>query len=101
RQEFRLLPGGEMGALVVTPVEDEVRIGLAGPALGRLVDFVAEGAHAGRQGHAARIEEAAFGASRFPIEPGGRDRRVGEPVEGDIVEDIVAGQARLFSVEYL
>ena len=90
----RLLPGGEVAALGKPVVVDELRIGLLGPALRRLVDLVGEGADGDRDLDAPRIEEAARREMRIvPIEPRRGDRGVGQPVQRDVVEDVVPRQA--------
>ncbi len=87
-----------MPALAEPVVVDELRIGLFRPALRRLVDLVRERADGDGYLDAARIEEAAGREMRIvPIEPRRRDRRVGQPVERDIVEDIVTASDPPFS----
>src|SRR4051812_32297006 len=66
-QQLRLFPCGEVRSDGVRLIEDEVRIGRARPAFGRLVDLVSERADAGRQWHTARIEEAGFAVAHLPI----------------------------------
>ena len=100
REELRLLPGGEMSALRKLVVVDELGIGLLGPALRRLVDLVREGADGDRDLDAPDVEEAARGDLRVvPVEARRGDRRVRQPVERDVVEDVVRRQALLLSVE--
>src|SRR6266849_3237112 len=93
---LRLLPCREMRPFGVELVLDEVGIGPARPAFRRLVDLLGEGAHTHRERDPTRREEF---ASTRPIEPCRRHRRVGQPVERDIVEDVVARQALLSAVE--
>src|SRR5437870_2313155 len=90
-EQQRLFPGREVRALVMRTVEDEVRVSGARPAFRRLVDFVPERTDSGRQRNTARIEETSLAVAHFPIEARRRHSRVGEPVECDVVEDIVAG----------
>ena len=87
REGLRLLPGGEMAALGQPVVVDQLGIGLLGPALRRGVDLVRKGADRRRQRDALGREE---GELALPVEPRRRDRRVGQPVERDVVEDVVA-----------
>ena len=83
-----------MAALGEPVVVDELGIRLLRPALRRLVDLVGEGAHGDRDLDAPRIEEAARRKMRVvPVEARRGDRGVRQPVERDVVEDVVPRQA--------
>ena len=88
-EELRLFPGGEVAALVDLVVVDEVGVGPFGPAPRRLILLAGEDADRHRDGHALDVEEA---TPEFPVETGRRDPRVREPVERDVVEDLLARQ---------
>src|SRR5207244_1467943 len=56
--------------------------------------------HSYRDFYAAHVEEAARrGMDIVPVEPRRRDSRIGEPVQSDVVEYVVAGEALRLSVE--
>src|SRR6516162_3201160 len=97
RQSLRLLPRGEVRALWVTLVIDEVRIGFARPAFRRLINLVLERTDARRQRYPLRRKE---GQLALPVQPRRRHRGVGQPVEGDVVQDIVACQALALPIEH-
>src|SRR5215217_8801698 len=93
REQLRLLPGRKVPAPVVLVVVDEVGVRLLGPAPRNPVELVGEGAHADRDRDALGGEEATL---ERPIEASRGDPAVGQPVEGDVVEDVVAREvARL------
>ena len=69
---------------------DEIAVGALGPTPGSLVDLFGKDAHGGRNGDVVVVEE---GALVFDIEPSAGHARVRQPGEGDVVEDVVAGQA--------
>ena len=71
---------------------DEVGIGLLCPTARHLIELAREDAHGYRDVHALRVEEAEL---VLPIETSRRDPRVRQPVVGDVVEDVVSGQAFL------
>ena len=95
-EELRLLPGREVTALVELVVVDELGIRLLRPAPRGLIELVGKGAHGDRDGDALRREE---GELALPVEARRRDRRVRQPVERDVVEDVVARQALGLPVE--
>src|SRR4051794_7793407 len=86
-----------MRAVIMALVENEVRISLASPAFRRLVYLLAEGADAGWQRHAFGREEGKFA---FSIQARRGDCRVGQPVERDVVQDIVAREAFARAIEH-
>src|SRR5215203_5159874 len=86
REQLGLLPGGEVAAFLHLVEVDEVRIRLLGPAAWRLILLARKDAHCHRDGDTLGVEEA---ASVFPVEPRRRDSRIRQPVERDVVEDLV------------
>lgn len=59
-------------------------------------DFVRKGAHRDGNGNALRREEAEL---VLPIDTRGGDRRIRQPVERNVVDDIVACEAGAFFIE--
>ena len=60
------------------------------------INLVRKGAHCSRDWDTLRGEE---GQLAFPIETSRRDRRIRQPVERDVVDDVVARQPFGLSVE--
>jgi hypothetical protein len=89
REQRRLLPCGEVAALVDLVVIDEVGIGPLRPTPRGLILLSGKDAQGHRDGDALRVEEAAL---MLPIETIRRDSRVREPIERDVVEDLVTRQ---------
>src|SRR5215472_7558143 len=85
-EELRLFPGGEVAALVDLVVVDEVGVGPFGPAARRLILLVGEDARGHRDGHALGVEEATL---IFPVQTRRGDPGVRQPVERDVVEDLL------------
>src|SRR5262249_49285733 len=90
----RLLPRCEVSALVVLRVVEEFGVRLLRPGLRRRVDLLGEGAHGDRDLYAPRVEEASLRGKLpgVPVELRGGDRGVRQPVERDVVEDVVPSQ---------
>src|SRR5215204_3589787 len=88
-EEVRLLPGGEVVALVDFVEVDEVGVGLLGPAPRGLVELVGEDAHRGRNRDALDVEEA---EGVLPVETTRGHAGVGHPGERDVVQDLVSGE---------
>src|SRR5271167_2247823 len=97
RKELRLLPRCEVAAFGGPVVINQFGIGFLCPALRGLEDLVWKGADGDRNGDAPHVEKAAL---IFPIETSRRDCRVCQPVERDVVEDVVSREAFGFPVEY-
>jgi hypothetical protein len=72
-------------------------IGLFSPLLRRRTDLLREGAHRDRDLDPLRREE---GQLVFPVQTSRRYRRVGQPVECDVVDDILSRQALGDAVEH-
>ena len=66
------------------------------PAPRGRIEFVREDAHGNRDGDAFDIEVSEF-APILPIETGARKRRVRQPGDRDVVENVVAREAFGFS----
>src|SRR6202011_3276020 len=80
-------------------VMDEFGIGALCPAPRGWIEFVREDAHGNGDGDAFGTEIPEF-APILPIETGARKRGVRQPGDGDVVEDVVAGEAFRLSVKY-
>src|SRR5215203_193548 len=85
----RLLPCREMAALVRLVVIDQLRIRPLGPASRSLILLAGKDAHGHRNGDALGVEKAAL---IFPVESRGGNSRVRQPIERDVVEDLVTRQ---------
>jgi hypothetical protein len=77
-----------LGELVVV---DEFGKGLLRPASRGGIEFVWKDAHGGRDNHASDAEERI--TLVLPIETSPRERRIRQPGERDVVEDVVPGEA--------
>ena len=86
-----------MAAFVELVVMDEFGIRPLCPAPRGWIELVREDAHGNRDGDAFGIE-IPF-APILPIETGARKRRVRQPGERDVVEDVVAREALGLSVK--
>ena len=86
------------GELVVV---DELHIRLLRPALRRLINFFRKRAHADRKLDPSRVEEAACRQimPHVPVETRRRDRGIRQPIERDVVENVVAAQPFRLAVE--
>ena len=78
-----------MAALVQLVVVNEVVIRPLGPASRRLVALVGKDADGGRDGD---VDGAESGDLVLPVQTSRRNRRVGQPVQGDVVQKIFAGE---------
>src|SRR5580700_5247903 len=88
-QESWLFPGREVPTRVELVVVNEVVVGPLGPAPRGLIELAREDAHASGDGDVLGVEEAEF---VVPVETTRRNPSVGQPVERDVVEDLVAGK---------
>src|ERR1041384_4905247 len=92
-EQLWLFPRREVSAFGKTVVVDKVHIRFLCPALGRLINFFRKRAHGDRKLDAAHVEEAATGRKsmpRVPVETRRRDRGIRQPIERDVVENVVA-----------
>src|SRR4051812_8295936 len=85
-EQVRLLPGGEVTALFDLVEVDELGIRPLGPAARRLVLLAGEHGDRDRDVHALGVEEPAL---VFPVQTRRRDAAVRQPVQRDVVEDLV------------
>src|SRR5689334_3238898 len=87
-EEFRLFPCGEVTALREPVVMDQFGICALRPAPRRGIEFVREDAHRHRDRDALDVEKTV--SPKLPIETTARDRRVRQPGDRDVVEDIIS-----------
>ena len=100
-EQVRLFPGGEVSALVKLVVVDEFGIGPLRPTARRGVDFIWEDADGDWYRHVLNVEEARSACFIVvPIKSGRRNCRVGKAVHGDVVENVVAGEAGSLTSEH-
>jgi len=85
-EELRLLPGGKVPASVELVVMNELGVGSFRPTPRGRIDVVRKGAHGDGYGDPFRGEKAEL---VFPINTRRRNRRIRQPVQRDVVEDIV------------
>jgi tetratricopeptide (TPR) repeat protein len=89
REELRPFPGREVAACGGLVVVDEVVVGLLCPAARGLVVLAGEGGHGGRDPDVGGVVQAGL---VFPVQAGCRDCRAGQPVQRDVVQDVVSGE---------
>jgi hypothetical protein len=87
REHLWLLPRCEVPTFAGLVVVDEVVVGPLRPALGGLVVLAGEGAHGRRDGNVGGVVQGDF---VLPVQAGRGDSSVGQPVERDVVQDIVS-----------
>ena len=81
-----------MSAFVELVVVDKFGIRPLRPTARAQIDLVRKGAYGNRDGNAPHVEVPSF-APILPIETSARKRRVGQPGDRDVVEDVVAREA--------
>src|SRR5260370_25971437 len=86
-QQLWLFPRREVPAFVELVVIDELGIRPLRPASRGLIELLRKGAHGSRDGDVFRSEKRQLA---LPIETRRRDRRVRQPIERDVVEDVVS-----------
>ena len=87
-----------MPASIELVVVDEFRIRLLRPAPRGWIQFVRKDADGNRNGDAFDVEIPEF-SSILPIQTGARKRRVCQPGDRDVVEDVIAREAGGFSLK--
>src|SRR4051812_21867065 len=90
REELRLFPRGKMTALVELVVVNELGIGALGPASRRLIELIGKGADGDRNRNVLGCKERKLA---FPIQARRRYRRVRQPIQRRVVEDVIPRQA--------
>ena len=93
-KQLRLFPGGEVAAPVGLVEVDEVGVDLLDPAARGPEDLAGEGGEADREGDLRRslAGRASCGLPALPVRPGGRGPGARQPVQRDVVEDVVPGE---------
>ena len=91
RKELRLFPGRKVPAFVELVVMDQLGKRPLRPASWSRIEFVGKNAHGGRDNDASDAEERI--TLVFPIETSPRERRIRQPGERDVVEDVVSCEA--------
>ena len=84
-----LLPCREVATFVELVVINEIGIGPLGPAPRSLICLAGEDAHGHRNRDALSVPKATL---VFPIEPRRRDTRVRQPIERDVIENLIPRQ---------
>src|SRR3984957_14140405 len=97
-EELRLFPGRKVAALGQLVVMDQFGIRPLRPTARAQIDLVRKGAYGNRDGDAFDIEIPEF-AEILPIEAGSGNRRVRQPGDRDVVEDVVARETFGFSLK--
>ena len=98
REELRLLPRREVPALVDLVEVDQVAIGPPGPRLRGSIDLVRKDRDGHRErdlGRFLRGREQHALAAGLPVQPRGRGGAVRQPVQRDVVKEIVCGEQAL------
>src|SRR5450755_1683161 len=95
-EELRLFPRSKVSAFREPVVVNQFGIGFLGPALRGLIDLVRKGAHRNRDGDVPGGEKSTL---IFPVETSRRDRGICQPVERDVIEDVVSRQALGLTIE--
>ena len=93
-----MFPRGKVSTFVELVVMDQFGIRPLRPASWSRIEFVREDAHGNRDGDAFGIEKPEF-APILPIETRAGKRRVRQPGDRDVVEDVVARKALGLSVK--
>src|SRR3954451_179387 len=93
-EQLRLFPGGEMAAPVDRVEVEERRVDLLDPAARRLEDLAGEGGEGDRHVDSRRSLGGATccGLAVLPVRPRRRGAGAGQPVERDVVEDVISGE---------
>src|SRR6201996_2592382 len=95
REQLGLLPGGEVAALAGLIEVGEGGVGQLDPAARGPEDLVGERGEADRDRDLRRSlpGRERLGSCALPVRPGRRGPGAGQPVHGDVVEDVVPGEA--------
>ena len=90
RKELRLFPGREVTTFFRLVEIDEFLISPLRPTPRRSIVFAGKDAYGGGDSDVGGIIKVEVS---IPIEAGRRNRRIGQPVERDVVEHVVTGEA--------
>src|SRR5512132_1940973 len=93
REQLRLFPGSKVAALVDLVEVRDVRVARFDPAARRPPDLAWEGREGERdrrRGQGLAACGGGVGAVGLPVRPGGGGAAAGQPVQRDVVEDVVA-----------
>src|SRR5258705_806982 len=94
-EKLRLFPRGEVSAFVDFMKIDQVFIGAACPRLRGAIDVLWKYSNGYRQRDLGRLPHGGLrraGSDVLPIQAARRGGAVGEPVQGEVVEDLVFGR---------
>src|SRR6185369_6044963 len=94
-EELRLFPGGEVAAAVGFVEVREAGVDRLDPAAWGSPDLVGERGEAdwNRNRRRSLAGRTGYGPSKFPVPPGGRRGGARQPVQRDVVDDVVSGEA--------
>src|SRR5438445_8345572 len=94
REELWLFPGGKVSSPVFFVVVAEVPVGFLDPAVWGAEDLIGKDGYGDKDFDVWRCDARGCGrcscSSALPVGARGGGPRVGEPVEGDVVENIVS-----------
>ena len=93
-----MFPRSKVSTFVELVVVDQFGIRPLRPTARAQIDLVRKGAYGNRDGDAFDIEIPEF-AEILPIEAGSGNRRVRQPGDRDVVEDVVARETFGFSLK--
>src|SRR5262245_9649697 len=96
REEFRLFPSGKVTALVDLVEVGDVGVRVLDPAARSPPDLAGEGGEADRERDLGRslagLACLSLGLSVLPVRPGRRVAGARQPVQRDVVDDVVPGE---------
>src|SRR5579883_3486826 len=95
-QKRRLLPRGKVTTFFDPVIVNEFGICLLCPTLWSGINLIWKDTHGNRDGDVFRLKK---GKLVFPIQTRRSDRRVGQPVKRDVVEDVISRQSLRLSVK--
>src|SRR5438477_9430282 len=95
-EQLRLFPRREVAASVEPVVMNQFGICSLCPTPWGCIDLIWKDAHGNRDGDVFRGEK---GKLAFPIQTSRRDPRVRQPVERDVVDDVISRKALGFTVK--
>src|SRR3984957_3490550 len=94
-KELRLFPGRKVPALGELVEVNELGVRPLRPAPRSRKEFVGENAYGGRDNDALNAKERI--TLVFPIQTGPRERRIRQPGERDVVQNVISCEAFVFS----